>query len=56
MRVMHRAARLAYAFVSSNWDQVAALVYLGARRRRMSAGMHATAILRPATERREGGA
>jgi hypothetical protein len=56
MRVMHRAARFAYAFVASNWDQVAALVYLRARRRRMTVGMQAAAILRPATERREGGA
>jgi hypothetical protein len=56
MRVMHRAARFAYAFVSSNWDQVAALMYLRARRRRMTAGMQATGILRSAAERREGGA
>lgn len=56
MRVMHRAARFAYAFVSTNWDQVAALMYLRARRRQLTTGIQAAGILRPATERREGGA
>lgn len=56
MRVMHRAARFAYAFVSTNWDQVAALMYLRAQRRRMRTGIQAAGILLPATERREGDA